>query len=270
MIFNTPLSHPDADFVAGVAFSAAEIILDIYAGKFDVEMKPGEEPVTIADKSADDFIVKNLKEKFPKDRIFSEENGLYEPEGFNNRIWYIDPIDGTREFIKKNGEFAIQIGLAVNEKLEFGLILQPVGKNLYIGARGEGCYWHNSFNSWTKLRIPQKDPNALIIAMSKSKPSGLAAKIHTELGGTGLISRGGVGLKLMAMAKGEAHYYLNDSNATKAWDMASPELLFTEAGGIVTDLKGNSFSYLPEFYKHKNGLLATCNNGLHNIVLEKL
>jgi 3'(2'), 5'-bisphosphate nucleotidase len=269
-MFYTPLSHPDAAFVAGVAFSAAEIILDIYSGQFDVEMKAGEEPVTVADKKADDFIVQNLKEQFPKDRIFSEENGLYEPENFNNRIWYIDPIDGTREFIKKNGEFAIQIGLAVNGKLEFGLVLQPVGKNLYIGAKREGCHWHNPANGWTQLRIPERGPNELIIAMSKSKPSGLAAEIHAKLEGTGLISRGGVGLKLMAMAKGEAHYYLNDSNATKAWDMASPELLFTEAGGVVTDLKGNSFSYLPEFYKHKNGLLATCNKGLHNIVLAKI
>lgn len=263
MLKNLPISHPDTSFVVKMALSVAETILEIYEKDFEVEMKQGNEPVTIADKTADKIITSCLREKFPQDRILSEEAGLYTPKDCNNRIWIIDPIDGTKEFIKKNGEFAIQIGLAVDGKLEFGLILQPVGNNLYIGAHGEGCHWHSEENGWQQLKVEEKPSDSLILALSRSNPCGLAKKVHNEFNGTKVIVHGGVGLKLMAMARGEAHYYFNSSNYTKAWDIASPELLFVEAGGTVSDLEGNPFSYDPSDYTHKHGLLATVESELH-------
>lgn len=264
MLNHLPINHPDTKFIVEVALSVSETILEIYEKDFAVEMKPGNEPVTIADQTADKIITSNLKKRFPKDRILSEEAGLYTPKDCNNRIWIIDPIDGTKEFIKKNGEFAIQIGLAVDGKLEFGLIYQPVGQNLYIGALGEGCHWHSEDNGWQQLTVSKKPSNSLILALSRSNPSGIAEKVHTAFNGTEVIVHGGVGLKLMAMARGEAHYYLNCSNYTKAWDIASPELLFVEAGGVVSDIQGNPFSYDPSDYTHKHGLLATIENDLHN------
>jgi len=267
MFAELPFSNPDAEFVIGVALSAAEKINEIYAADFQVEYKDGHEPVTIADQQADLIITSGLRRRFPRDRIFSEENGLDVPENANSRIWYIDPIDGTREFIRKNGEFAIQIGLADAAGLQFGLVYQPVGENLYIAAPGCGCWWHNRENGWQRLQIPPARGNAAILVISRSHPSPLGQKIHAAIGGTGVISQGGVGLKLMAIAKGQGHYYINCSNATKAWDLAAPEILFREAGGIVSQLDGSSFSYAPSDYRHEKGLLAGSDAELHQKIL---
>lgn len=265
-VINLPISHPDASFVIGVAFSAAEIIEKIYAGDFTTEYKVGEEPVTVADRESDRYIVDMLRSRHPHDRILSEEHGLSCPPVPNNRAWFIDPIDGTLEFIKKTGEFAIQIGLAVEGKLEFGLVYQPIGKNLYIAASGEGCWWHAPDQGWQRLVIGQRS-SELKLAISRSHPCLLGQKIHTKLGGTGLIARGGVGLKLMAIARNQAQYYINSSNKTKAWDIAGPEILFVEAGGVVSDLTGTGFIYDPDNYGHHHGLLACCDTCLHQKVV---
>ena len=261
-----PLRHPDAAHVIGVALSAAEIIENIYAGDFETEFKAGEEPVTIADRQSDRHIIDRLRQRHPHDRILSEEHGLNTPPAHNNRVWFIDPIDGTREFIRKSGEFAIQIGLAVAGCLQFGLVYQPVGKNLYVAAAGEGCWWHSPAQGWQRLQIGRRG-SELRLAVSRSHPCRLGKNIHDRLAGTAIFSCGGVGLKLMAIARGFADYYVNSSNQTKAWDIAAPEILFYEAGGVVSDLTGGSFSYDPTDYRHQHGLLATCDPELHRQVL---
>jgi 3'(2'), 5'-bisphosphate nucleotidase len=268
MLNKIPISYPDAEFIIGVALSAARRINEIYARDFTVEMKAGNEPVTLADRESDKIITGALRERFSNDLIFSEENGLDSPVNGNNRIWYIDPIDGTREFIKKSGEFAIQIGLAEGESLKFGLVYQPVGENLYIGAKGQGCWWLAPGQPWKQLKIPESEE--IVLVLSRSRPGKLGQKIHSAIGGTGIISRGGVGLKLMSIARGAGQYYVNSSNATKAWDMAGPEILFKEAGGYVSQFDGTDFSYHPDDYRHEKGLLACCNKELHQNILRFL
>ncbi len=262
-----PFNYPDAEFVVGVALSAAEKILEIYVQDFAVEFKDGNEPVTVADQQADLIITSLLRKRFPRDRIFSEENGLDVPPMAGQRTWYVDPIDGTREFIAKNGEFAIQIGLADGNQLEFGLVYQPVGQNLYVAAAGEGCWWHSPISGWRRLRIKDGKVDGPIQVVSRSHPSRLGKKIHKAIGGLGMISHGGVGLKMMAIARGLGHYYVNCSNNTKAWDLAGPEILFKEAGGSVSQLDASPFSYDPADYRHTKGLLASCNDDLQQRIL---
>lgn len=261
-----PLRHPDAAFVIGVAFSAAVIIEKIYAGDVTTEFKAGDEPVTIADRESDRHIIEQLRQRHPHDRILSEEHGLNSPLAWNNRCWFIDPIDGTVEFIKKTGDFAIQIGLAVAGEMEFGLVYQPIGKNLYVAASGQGCWWHSPGNGWQRLQMEPRS-GGLKLAVSRSHPCRLGQDVHARLGGGSLIPRGGVGLKLMAIARGQADYYINSSNKTKAWDIAAPEILFIEAGGTVSDLAGRRMVYDPADYRHQRGLLACCSRVLHDRVL---
>jgi 3'(2'), 5'-bisphosphate nucleotidase len=263
-----PINHPDAIYAIGVVLEASKIILDIYQKDFQVEYKPGDEPVTIADKQTDEFLIKSLKAQFPKDQILTEENGFYCPQDCSDRLWIIDPIDGTREFIAKTGEFSIQVGLAVAGELSLGLIYQPTRRAMYIGARGEGCWESIDGRAWTRLSMAGASYDRLTIAVSRSFPCPTGLLVHKALGGTGQISRGGVGLKLMAIAKHEAHYYINNSNKTKAWDSAGPELLFKEAGGSITDLGGKPFIYDGADYRHTNGLLATCCDELHEKILK--
>ena len=265
-LIDVPLRHPDANHVIGVAFSAAKIIEKIYAGDFATEFKDGEEPVTAADRQSDLHIIGELRSRHPHDRILSEEHGLNEPPAFNNRVWFIDPIDGTSEFIKRTGEFSIQIGLAVGGVLEFGLVYQPIGRNLYVAALGEGCWWHTPATGWQRLQVGAR-ASGLRLAVSRSHPCPLGKIVHEKLAGTAVFACGGVGLKLMAMARGLADYYINSSNKTKAWDIAAPEILFVEAGGRVSDLTGNAFSYDPSDFRHRHGLLATCDQTLQQQVI---
>lgn len=268
MIENCPIKHYVGKFVMKIALEAAEIIKEIYKTDFKTEYKVGNEPVTLADQKSDKHIVSALKKEYPNDSILSEEQGLYEPENANSRCWFIDPIDGTQEFIRKNGEFAIQIGLAEGGKLQFGLVYQPIGDNMYVGALGEGCWWHSEPQGWVRLEVKKADFSDLKLAISRSHPCNLGQKVHSALGGAGLVTHGGVGLKLMAIAKNQADYYINNSNKTKAWDVAAPEMLFTEAGGLMSDLRGGNFCYDPRDYTHKHGVMAASDKSLFEKVIK--
>ncbi|NLI79639.1 MAG: 3'(2'),5'-bisphosphate nucleotidase CysQ [Candidatus Riflebacteria bacterium] len=267
---STPSIHPDLAFVVGVVLSAGEEILRIYRSGFDVSYKKGEEPVTQADQAADRLIVSALLERFPTDATLSEEQGLRNwCPGEDQRTWFIDPIDGTKEFIKRNGEFAIQVGLAREGRLELAVVLQPTTPCLFVAAKGKGCFRQSGDGGWARIVIPPRT-GPPVLALSRSHPSRLAQDVVARLGSGGILQRGGVGLKLMAIAGGEAHFYVNDSNSTKAWDIAGPELLFTEAGGEVSDLLGHPFTYDPKHPLHHHGLLASADKALHQAILQSI
>jgi len=263
-------AFPDSTLltVLDTARKASGKILEIYESDFLIDFKKGKEPVTQADRIADRILIKNLRENFPDDAFLTEENGYLEGRIKNpKRVWFIDPIDGTKEFIKKNGEFAIQIALTENGALKMGLILQPVTGRVFAASVGRGCFTLQKDKTWKRILIRKRNTPKLVVALSRSHPSSLAIAVGKELGLTGIFEHGSVGLKLMAIAEGKAHYYLNDSNSTKAWDIAGPEILFKEAGGIVTDLFGRTFSYDPHNPFHKAGLLASANKSLHRKIL---
>jgi len=261
--------HPDLASLIRIGEAASDVILEIYRQDFTVEFKKGREPVTRADKAANQLITRRLREQFADDHFLTEEEGHEAPAGTRGeRVWFVDPIDGTKEFIKKNGEFAIQIGLTCRGSLELGLLLQPVGGRLWVGARGQGCWQRDEGGHWHQVTVPARLPGDVVAAMSRSHPSSLARKVQDRLQ---LPHReylhGSVGLKLMAIAAGHAHFYLNDSNSTKAWDIAGPEIAFTEAGGVVSDLRGRPFAYDPRDPFHRHGMLATCDRELHERIL---
>ncbi|HNW33578.1 MAG TPA: 3'(2'),5'-bisphosphate nucleotidase CysQ [Candidatus Ozemobacteraceae bacterium] len=263
-----PLRHKDAGFLLETAETAAREIMRVYSGGFEVDLKGGIEPVTQADRAADALIVQALAARFPGDAILSEENGLQDVGRTGRRAWFIDPVDGTKEFIKRNGEFAVQIGMSVDAALELGIVLQPATGDVWMAARGEGCHHRQAGAGWSRVIMPDRGGKPLVLAISRSHPSMLAVRAAKAVGGGQQLERGGVGLKLMAIAAGAAHFYLNDSNSTKAWDIAAPELLFTEAGGIVTDLRGDPFRYDVTDYRHRCGLLASSDPALHDRLLE--
>lgn len=267
MIRMNPLCHADAAFLLETAEVAAREIMRVYAGEFTVDLKDGVEPVTQADRAADALIVGALKARFPEDAVLSEENGLQVSGRAGRRVWFIDPVDGTKEFVKRNGEFSVQIGMSVDGLLELGIVLQPATGDVWLAARGEGCHHRSPGGGWSRVVIPPRGETPLVLAISRSHPSMLAVRASRAIGVDLHLERGGVGLKLMAIASGAAHYYLNDSNSTKAWDIAAPEILFTEAGGIVTDLRGEPFRYDVTDYRHRHGLLASSDAGLHDRLL---
>lgn len=275
--------HPDIAAALESAQAAAIVILDVYQEAFTVDYKAGREPVTQADREADHIITDFLVKCFPGDAFLTEENGFRPPANPPNpatntgqgRVWFVDPIDGTREFIKKNGEFSIQIGLAVDGRLSAGLIFRPTTGEAFAAVRGSGCFMRPASGEVQPLRLlPRRAEDGITLALSRSHPSSLGLKVAQEIGHrlspVNTFICGGVGLKLLGIIAGKAHFYLNDSNATKSWDSAAPEIIFTEAGGTITDLRGQALSYDPHQPHHHHGLLATGEAGLHQEILATL
>ena len=173
-IKNLPISHPDAPSLVGVVLSAAEIILQIYSENFTTEYKEDREPVTIADKKSDEQIIKELQQYFPSDKILTEEHGLVIPSiKESNRLWIVDPIDGTKEFINRTGEFSVQIALAINESLSLGAVYQPTSSTLYLASENEGCWQYSSETDWKRLYVSKSYTPNLTLAISKNHPCSL-------------------------------------------------------------------------------------------------
>src|SRR5688500_17613366 len=121
-----------------LARQAGRIVLELY-GTAKVEMKGVSDPVTEADKRANTFIVDRLAQLFPNDGIVAEESARVAGAAHKERCWFVDPLDGTKEFIAQNGEFSIMIGLAIGGRAQLGVVYQPALDKLYTGVVGEGA-----------------------------------------------------------------------------------------------------------------------------------
>ena len=120
-----------------LARKAGVAIMKVYATDFSVAYKGKNDPVTDADKRGNELIVNGLRQAFPDDIIVAEESEKPDDTQTGNRIWYVDPVDGTKEFINKNGEFSVMIGLAVNGQAKVGVVFKPDGDVLYAGVVGQ-------------------------------------------------------------------------------------------------------------------------------------
>ena len=132
----------EIEFAARLAREASTIVNTFYVGSSEVRYKLHDEPVTEADRSANQHIVTRIQTHFPEDGILSEESKDDLARLKHDRVWIVDPLDGTKEFIARNGEFSIMIGLVVAGAPVMGVIMQPTSNLLYIGAVGYGAYLH--------------------------------------------------------------------------------------------------------------------------------
>jgi 3'(2'), 5'-bisphosphate nucleotidase len=202
--------------------------------------------VTDADQAASTFLLQRLEKLFPNDLFISEEEPLpkqpYEPR----RVWFIDPIDGTNEFIAGNQEWSIMIGLAVESKPCFGVVYQPDQCFTYYALKNEGAFLSTPQGVQT-LRVNDfTDVTQAILLQSRSHWSARAAQIANELGIHKVFKQGSIGLKLGRIAEGKADLYFNFSGHCHLWDLCAPETILEEAGGIVLAATGNRIKYTSE------------------------
>ena len=128
-----------------MAREAGQLLMEIYNTDFEVEYKTKTDPVTKADKQVNAFLVERLKDRFPQDAVIAEESDLSEQDGPPaDRCWYVDPLDGTKEFIAKNGEFSVMIGLAVQGYAQLGVVYQPTNDTLYRGWWATALSWRRT------------------------------------------------------------------------------------------------------------------------------
>jgi 3'(2'), 5'-bisphosphate nucleotidase len=258
-----------------VARRAGEAILEHYSLDIISEHKIGvdnrSEPVTAADREASRIIVDGIEELFPGDAILSEEEADKLDERLaNERVWFIDPIDGTAGFIKKDGDFAVQIGLAENGVAVLGVVLLPAKNLLYYAARGRGSFITLGGSSPVRLQVSDKiDFSDIDIAVSRDHRSPKMSQIVRDLGLRREVGRGSVGVKIGMIAEQICDLYVHLSPRTKFWDTCGPQVILEEAGGRLTDLFGNDFRYDVGNVQNLNGILAS-NGAVHDAAVEAL
>jgi len=250
-----------------LAVDAGRLLLDHYQRRSEVEWKHGGDPVTRADRLASELLVRELRIRFPDDGMISEEAPEAPSRHGKSRVWIVDPMDGTREFIEHCGEFAVMIGLAVDGAPVLGVIYQPVTEKLYWAANGSGAFL-KEHGAAIPLHVSQEaDPRRMTIALSRSHHLPEVDAVSKSLMITNSIRSGSLGLKVGLICEGRAHLYLDMSGRTSQWDTCAPAALLREAGGRMTDLRGVPLRYGGPDLRHLNGVIAS-NGIIHDRVVE--
>lgn len=264
----------ELEIAINLALKAGNEIMELYEKGFEVEEKRLKndfiEPVTTADKRAGEIIVEGLKSAFPDDGILSEELEDNAERLGKKRVWIIDPIDGTKGFVEKARDFAVQIGLTSDAKPILGVVYQPAEKQLFFASKGKGAFLVENENTPQRLRVNEKtEPKEMILAVSRLHRSPKLSQIISRLNLKKEIPHGSVGLKIGLIAKGVADLYIHLSPHTKLWDTCAPQAILEEAGGILTDLFGQEINYNSQDTQNYNGILAT-SRVAHERILSEL
>ena len=226
------LSKKDILNINNIVYEAGDAILEIYDTDFDVETKSDNSPLTIADKKSHQIIESGLKKLYPTIPILSEEgkNISYSIRKKWNLFWLVDPIDGTKEFIKKNGEFTVNIALIKNSYPIFGSVYAPYLKELYWASEGLGA-WKSVDKTTEKRMKAVKSKNTKRIVISRSHPNKKVTEFINKYNSYELI-RMGSSLKLCCIADGKADIYPR-LGPTSEWDIGAAQCIVEEAGGSV-------------------------------------
>jgi len=255
-----------------IAREAAALILEVYATKFSVDFKAPRDPVTEADRRANEVICERLSQRFPNVPIVAEES---DPDTFADyrtaeRIFFVDPLDGTREFVARNGEFVVMIGYVEGERATASVIHAPVSGISWLGELGQGAYQVNADGSRHPIAVSSLSTlcDARIVG-SRSHRNPALERALAALGARELVALGSAGLKASVVAHGAADAYVAPHYAGKRWDACAADALISAAGGKLTNSRGELFDYRSPQLDNDRGIVAS-NGLLHEAILEKL
>ena len=264
----------EIEVASKLARAAGEVLLQHYHSPFLVEQKINAldelEEVTAADREANELIVSRLLREFPEDGILAEESSDSERRLDKERVWLIDPMDGTKNFIARDGDFAVQIGLAVDGASVAGVVYQPVRDVLYRATHQQGSWIETADRPAARMLVSNRtEPGEMVLASSRSHRSSRMERVVGAFGFKDEMRRGSVGVKIGLIAEQLADLYLHLSPSTKQWDTCAPEIILVEAGGRLTDLFGKPIRYNGVRIDNRNGIVAT-NAAAHEMVIENL
>ena len=250
-------NNKQAQELIKIAFLAGKEILKIYKKPFSKKLKKDKSPVTKADLAANRIICTGLKNIFPKIEIISEENDNSNLKK-KDTYWLVDPLDGTKEFIKKNGEFTVNIALIKNKKPVYGLIYMPVTQEMYF-TKNKSSYY-SKINSKgqlltkTKIKTKKRNKNVLVLSRShisdKKKLSEMKDFMFKKFKANKIIQSGS-SIKLCYIAHGKANIYPR-IGTTMEWDIAAGDAILRNAGGTIKTLDGKIMKYGKRNYKNKS------------------
>lgn len=247
----------DLRFVRDLSLRAGEIVMS----HFDTALKVGDkkgEPVTAADRESNTLIVDALRARFPGDEILAEESEVTDARWRTaERVWIVDPLDGTSDFVKGRVGFAVMIGLALRGRPVLGAVHCPLAKRTFTGLVGEGAEEErdgarHALHCSTRSKSSELRVIASIAHRDEALERGLAALAPAEK-----LSVGSVGLKVGKICADEADLYLAPTSKVSLWDTCAPEAILHAAGGRFLDVDGNPLHYTGPQLNHVRGLLAT-------------
>lgn len=260
----------ELELAVPLALQAGHLITELQAPALAVERKAGGEPVTQADRDANALIVSALRAGFADDAILSEEEPDDGMRFERERVWMIDPLDGTNDYIRGADGFAVMIGLLDREGPALGVVYQPRGGRLYHAARGQGAFVVEPGQTARRLHASDRtELTALRLVASKSHRSEHIDRVRARLGINDELNVGSVGLKLGLIARGDRDLYVNPSGYSKLWDTCAPEAVLAEAGGRLSDLDGQPLDYRGRDLSNRRGLIAS-NGVTHPAIVERL
>jgi 3'(2'), 5'-bisphosphate nucleotidase len=253
-----------------IAREAATIIERVYATDFVVEYKGPRDPVTQADREANALICSRLIDQFPGVPIVAEESDAASFGDFWNaeRTFFVDPLDGTLEFVAKNGDFAFMIGLAERGRAIAGVVVAPASGMAWVGAPGVGAWLVGRSGNKTELHVSATaDLSDATLMVSRSQKKESLDRLLAAVRPRQVVARGGAGLKAAAVAQGEADLYVQPGRAGQRWDACAPDAIVRAAGGRFTDTFGDDIDYGCQSLVNDRGFVVS-NAILHERVLE--
>ena len=231
------------DPIRNLAEFAGETILQVYQTDFVVKTKSDKTPVTEADIAANKIIVAGLKSLTPNIPVISEEQGIapFTERQTWSRYWLVDPLDGTREFIQKNGEFTVNIALIENQQPILGVVYAPDLRLMYYAIRGQGSFKIDNGNNPEKITVNESCQNPIRVTGSRSFTSNDFINFIRKLPECSVINLGSA-LKSCLVAEGGADIYPR-FGLTSEWDTAATQCILEEAGGCLVDLNLKPLRY---------------------------
>lgn len=265
----SPPLQEDLRLAAEAALAGGRAAMPFYRGNdLSIADPSGRGPVTAADRASHRAIVELLASERPQDPVLSEEGDPPQANQYG-RLWVVDPLDGTREFIAQNGEFSVMVGLAVGGAAFLGAVYQPDPGRLYIGMVGGGAWRIDSGSADVRsetLRTRSPGPGALRLVRSRSHPDPRLSRIEASISPVEPIVSGSVGVKCALIAEGGADLYVHPVSHLREWDTCAPEAILRGAGGWVGDCLEDPLRYGKPEPVQPLGIFAACNETVRDHV----
>jgi len=252
----------DLYLAADAALRGGEAAMRHYGtGSLEVSDKGHNDPVTEADRAANRAILELLSVERPADVVLSEESPPPAADQRSRRLWVVDPLDGTKEFIARNGEFCVMVGLAEGGAAVLGAVYQPDPQLLYFGIVTGGA-WIVDLADPKPTAVPlvatEGGAPPLRVVESRSHPDERLRQLERDLGEVRVVRSGSVGIKCALVARGLADLYVHPVPFLKEWDTCAPEAILRGAGGRVTDCAGETLAYGKPNPPQPGGIFAAC------------
>ena len=240
-------------------------IMEIYNAGFDVEIKEDNSPVTLADKTADNIIREHLHKEFPNHAFLTEESEDNDERLSNDYVWIVDPVDGTKDFVAKDGGFTTNIALAYKHELVVGVVVVPVTGDIYFASKGNGAYHRFPDGREVKIHVNDKleDLTCLCSVFHTNETELKLIEKHSDK--IKHVMKYGSSLKPCRIAEGLAEITYRMSAGTKEWDTGACQIIVEEAGGLFVEPDGGKITYNRKDVYNRKGYVVV--NRKENILL---